>query len=613
MRSPKDMTIIQIEITNACVFTCSNCTRMCGHHAKPFMMDFDTFKKAVDSLDGYGGTISIMGGEPTLHPEFEAFVGYLRSKYPHLYTKGKDSNLLHPMTDFMKTVQDVALTTTAEYGSNVKESAMLPAPGLYSMLGTTYLKHFELIQDTFKRQVLNDHSNEMYHQPALISRKELGISDEQWEPLRDACWIQNTWSASITPKGAFFCEIAAALDVLFQGPGGWPIESDWWKREPEDFKEQLHWCELCGFACETFTRNANEKIDDVSPSLYEKLQTVNSPKVKANQVNVVDIKEGVISEESKATGVAYSSSGVSTGAPYIKYLAEKFNDASSLLHPEHLILVYDFTQGISEETMAMRVASLKHADTPSFVLCKEASMKKTWDSLAEGGNVTSYSVEDASYGRLLDEILSQTQLSDYVVVLSGELELTTEFIEKFKKSTANPGSLLYAENLSSSSNLSHWVTVTENYSGFIGILNKNAISLRDLGEEGRSAVTSLSQLKDLWQARKVISFAPHLFVGSSKDAIAQGERCAIFGGGGRSSDIYYLILKQGGSCVAVVDSDPAKQGNPFEEQLVIQAPDHLGSIKQDIDRVLIGSPIFYHEMKSKLLALGFDETIITSI
>jgi hypothetical protein len=31
-------------------------------------MDFETFKKAVDSLEGFDGMVGVMGGEPTLHP-----------------------------------------------------------------------------------------------------------------------------------------------------------------------------------------------------------------------------------------------------------------------------------------------------------------------------------------------------------------------------------------------------------------------------------------------------------------------------------------------------------------------------------------------------------------
>lgn len=40
MRSPADMQIIQIDITNACNQRCSNCTRFCGNHKKPLFYGF---------------------------------------------------------------------------------------------------------------------------------------------------------------------------------------------------------------------------------------------------------------------------------------------------------------------------------------------------------------------------------------------------------------------------------------------------------------------------------------------------------------------------------------------------------------------------------------------
>ncbi|PWT29253.1 radical SAM protein [Butyrivibrio fibrisolvens] len=74
--------IVLIDITNACTERCSNCTRFCGNHKKPFFMDFETFKRAVDSMEGFPGLVALIGGEPTLHPEFERFMEYLQTRYP---------------------------------------------------------------------------------------------------------------------------------------------------------------------------------------------------------------------------------------------------------------------------------------------------------------------------------------------------------------------------------------------------------------------------------------------------------------------------------------------------------------------------------------------------
>ncbi len=324
MRSPADMQTIQIDITNACNKRCSNCTRFCGNHRQSFFMDYDTFRRAVDSLDGYDGVVGVMGGEPTLHPEFERFIGYIREKFG---TKKEENRLIYPQREFIKEVRrrefESHVLRRPEHGySNFK----MCGPGLWSNMGESYRRHYELIQDTFHVQFLNDHINSSYHQPGLFARKDLGIPDEEWIKLRDKCWIQNEWSATITPKGAFFCEIAGALDMLFDGPGGWKIEPGWWKRTPDEFGDQLHWCELCGFALNTFMRDAEEERDDVSPTLYKMLEEIGSPRLQAGKTNLVQIRDGVIQEESKRPGKHFS-----PAQPYIEHYEDRFNASNSVL------------------------------------------------------------------------------------------------------------------------------------------------------------------------------------------------------------------------------------------------------------------------------------------
>lgn len=162
--------------------------------------------------------------------------------------------------------------------------------GLWSSLNKTYYKHFETINDTFQTQLLNDHDNTCLHQALLMPRKDLGISDEEWIKKRDACWVQNTWSATITPKGAFFCEIAGNLDMLFDGPGGWKVEPNWWKRTPEEFADQLHWCELCSGCLDVPKRISNDERDDMTPQMYERLKAMGSPKIAKKQYVIHDPK-----------------------------------------------------------------------------------------------------------------------------------------------------------------------------------------------------------------------------------------------------------------------------------------------------------------------------------
>ena len=50
-------------------------------------------------------------------------------------------------------------------------------------------------------------------------------------------------------KGRIFCEVAASLDYLFEGPGGYEIKKGWWKKKPKDFQDQVkRYCTSCSGA-----------------------------------------------------------------------------------------------------------------------------------------------------------------------------------------------------------------------------------------------------------------------------------------------------------------------------------------------------------------------------
>jgi organic radical activating enzyme len=267
MISPSEQRIIQIDVTNACPLTCSNCTRFCGHHAKPFFMEVDFFKKAVDSLKDFSGMVGMMGGEPTIHPGFEEMSEYLYHARPEPDEDKrhwlKEAPPLREFADYIKA-----------HLSNTRKRR-----GLWSMMPPAYFKRFAQIQRWYPYQCLDDHkSDNVIHQAILTPRREYGIGDKEWVARRDNCWLQRKWSASITPKGAFPCEIMASLDMLFDGPGGWPVEPGWWRTPPEQFGNMLNWCEWCGIALRVPWRVSKEGVDDVSPVMYERLKRLGSKK-----------------------------------------------------------------------------------------------------------------------------------------------------------------------------------------------------------------------------------------------------------------------------------------------------------------------------------------------
>lgn len=473
MRSPKDMRIIQIDITNACVHSCSNCTRFCGHHKNPFFMDWETFKRAVDSLTDFNKTVGIMGGEPTLHPQFERFVKYIAEKYP-------SKNSLSPATkpikkrNFIEYIRDRNFYLD-ETLNNRK------GPGLWTSLSRSYYEYYELIQDVFSYQTINDHNNPCIHQPLLASRKELGIPDDKWTELRDKCWIQNTWSATITPKGAFFCEVAGALDMLFDGPGGWPIEPGWWKREPRDFGYQLKWCEICGAAIFNEGRLSSEEIDDVSPMLYEKLKNVQSPKLKKGKVKVMDISNPKIIGKKMPDTINR----------YLTDYKERISKDNNVLTSKNIDAIVFCYSKSDLDSLEKNIDTFAKVFDSILVAVMDDNINGLLDNMQNKySNVKIINSVLGKWGRTLNKSINCIENNDWICILNAESELPEDFSSRIKKVVLNPG-CIYSFNILELLNK-------------LCLFNRGAYALKYKGFDGISECGTNLEFVKLWDKNKQI-------------------------------------------------------------------------------------------------------------
>jgi len=423
MISPSQQKIIQIDITNACPHQCANCTRFVGHHQKPFMMSIDQFKQAVDSLRDYPGMVGVMGGEPTIHPQFAEMVDYLVKTRPDGAPSHERYN---PIKNF------------ANY-KNLYLSSLRYKRGLWTSLGQGYYKYYELIQDSFSYQCINDHGHAGEHLVLLITRKELGVTDDEWIKFRDNCWIQNKWSGSITPKGAFFCEVAAALDTLFNGPGGWLVEDGWWRREPKDFGEQLNWCEMCSACLPVPRAVAASGKDIVSPAMKEKLELIGSPKLRKGLVDTLDLKnytpsrykvnynaEPYLPDGDNAVRVSLTNQSlvpqkieaVVVCVGYGDYLAITLPFTKSAV--DRVIIVTDEEDHLTQEVCR------KHE--VEFIISKR---------LHEKGAVF-------AKGKGINDGIGALKYKDWVLVLDADIILPKDFSAKIRTLTLNSGALYYS-------------------------------------------------------------------------------------------------------------------------------------------------------------------------
>lgn len=234
--------LIQIELTNSCINQCANCTRFVGHHKKPFMMTVPIFIKALESLEGWKGGIGIMGGEPTLHPEFKKILEIFRTLVP----------------DKRKRELWTAGYKWKQYEKDIEETFY---NGLISF---------------------NDHTQTCgKHAPILASVNDLVRCRTERETIIENCWVQPRWSSSITPFGCYFCEIAGAMDIMFTGgKNAWKIEKDWWKRDVKDFeKQKKEICPYCGINIPIGDLNDKATYDIISNNNLERLRRLRSPKI----------------------------------------------------------------------------------------------------------------------------------------------------------------------------------------------------------------------------------------------------------------------------------------------------------------------------------------------
>ncbi len=253
MIHPRQAWCHQIEVTSACPRACSNCTRLIPYN-EPFFISLEDFQACLDAAKGfvtdgepgpnqnnYGRkVIGMMGGEPTLHPEFPKLCEMMRQAIPDIHNRG-----------------------------------------LWTGSKTGIAKYEAIIRETFgPASNYNFHDPPSMHQPVLVAIGDLvraGAFDtqEMWR-LIDNCWVQRIWSGSFTSRGFFFCEVAAALDRVFHGPGGEPLAPDCWRHDIEHYAYQIEWaCVRCGCCVPLPSRQDDQQQDDISPMNLRALSRMN--------------------------------------------------------------------------------------------------------------------------------------------------------------------------------------------------------------------------------------------------------------------------------------------------------------------------------------------------
>lgn len=455
------MSIVQLDITNRCHLRCSNCTRLVAHQAEPFEMDLGTFEQAVTSMQGWaapGKVLGIMGGEPTLHSQFEELAVLFFGMWGYGYV-ARHGRL--PIKDFNAYVQERLQDRTS-------------GRGLWTSLGPGYARHYELIQEVFDHQTVNTHENPGLHQALLITRKELGIPDEEWIPLRDKCWVQNLWSASITPHGAYFCEVAGAIDNLFyQGAHAWPIEPGWWKRTPDQFGDQLGLCEHCALALPVAGVEARKNRDLISPASLTLLERAGSPAVARGKFDAWHPGLELPQRQVEAIDSYLPEEGVRVAAGHKSVL------------PKSVVGVV-VCVGCADQLKATLTFNLSQLEKIVVVTTNEDRATAAVVALHPRTQLIRSDrcyLEDHAFnkGRLLNDALSMLEDPDWVLFHDADILLNSHLKEFLASHALNPGCLygtLRQEPSWEQSPVSPLLGINAEPNGYFQLFNRRALALR---------------------------------------------------------------------------------------------------------------------------------------
>lgn len=427
MRSPADMDIVQIDISTKCHLRCSNCTRMIPHQPSRDDMPVEKFEQAVKSMEGWNAPnrlIGIIAGEPTIHSDFEK----ISRRFADLWGGETTQNGKAPIRDFNSFAMERLFDR-----SNGR--------GLWTSLGAGFYKHYETIMEVYSHWNTNTHESAGQHQALLITRKDYqettGMSDEQWEKNRDDCWVQKLWSATINDKGAYFCEVAGALDRLyFNGKHAWGVEQGWWQRTPADFKDQLDLCNYCALAQPGPSQLDILERDIISPQSREMLKEIGSPAIKKDKYEIfdrafhtekrhVETRDNYVGDEGKGRRVGIGHNSTKPKKLSCVVVSVGYGDDLAETLPRNIGLFDEMAVVTSSEDERTQALAKEHGAT--LVISDRC-----------------FEDEHAfNKGRMLNDGVAALKDPDWIVFTDADIILAPQTRELFFAHSWNPGCLYF--------------------------------------------------------------------------------------------------------------------------------------------------------------------------
>lgn len=245
--------IIQIIVTTRCdLFTCSNCTQLLPFRQDAQFMSLNVFQKALKSLKGWPGVVSLFGGNPCSHPQFDELCDLLAEHFPQNQRGLWTNNLLGKGAIARRTFYP-----DGRFNLNVHRNVQAAVEMGEWLPG-------QLIRASVRKA--------SHHAPILMHWADLGMAKGDWDIVRESCDINQKWSGAIKEHlgkpVAYFCEVAAAIDGVRGVCNGIPAVEGWWQKPIDEFSHQISNCcdEGCGVPLRLNGHDDGEQMYDITRS-----------------------------------------------------------------------------------------------------------------------------------------------------------------------------------------------------------------------------------------------------------------------------------------------------------------------------------------------------------
>lgn len=198
---------IEIDITYACNLKCFNCNRSCTQAPSQEYMTVAQIRHFLNesiSANICWECIRILGGEPTLHPDFLEIIDMIRSWKLNYAPEAR-----------------VEVATNG-YGRRVREVLSL------------------IPEDV---SIIDSHKDNRRQEFDAFNIAPSDLAIYRYADFRNGCIITEVCGIGLTPYGWYPCAIAGAIDRVF----GFDIGCNKLPSKDDDMYEQLEkFCSLCG-------------------------------------------------------------------------------------------------------------------------------------------------------------------------------------------------------------------------------------------------------------------------------------------------------------------------------------------------------------------------------